>query len=291
MTFQVFTTGQNLNDYFWHTLYIRRRADNVEVWVDDETKAVGIIGGENYNLKIDRIRFGSLGESSGVNNYIGYLQNFIYDGRELLGELRRQNTNVIWIEDKRYDNLPLLTYKPVTVTTSDTHFRLPTMRVGRTMKILFKFKTLESTGVILYNTGIGKDVIAVELSNGLLRLAYNLGGRNMDTTVGTPYKLNDNKWHTVQISLNEDGQFTVKVDATAQDVTTSDGNGRLDLQSGTLYIAGLPEDMFRRTVVTDLIESRKGFRGCLASMDINGAVPDLMNFATDRKYVLNGCTG
>ena len=280
-----------MNDYFWHTLYIRRRADDVQVWVDDETPTVSMIGGEKYNIKIDRIKFGSLGRSSNIENYIGYLQNFIYDGRELLGELKRQSSNVVWIEDNRYDNLPLLTYKPMTITTSETYVNLPTMRVSRTMKLLFKFKTKEANGVILYNTGSGRDAIALELTNGLLRLAYNQGGRNVAKLSGVPYKLNDNQWHTVQVSRNENGQITLRVDSTRDDVSVSDGNGRLDLQSGNLYIGGLPMSMFKRPAVTGLIESRQGFRGCLASIDLNGMVPDLMSFATEKQYLLNGCTG
>lgn len=250
-----------------------------------------MIGGKDYNIKIDRIKFGSLGDSSGVNNYIGYLQNFIYDGRELLGELKRLTSNVEWIENTRYDNLPLLTYKPMTITSKETYVQLPPMRIGRTMKILFKFKTREANGVILYNTGSGSDAIAVELSNGLLRLAFNQGGRNMDKISGVPYKLNDNQWHTVQISRTEDGQITLRVDSTRDDVSVSDGNGRLDLGTGVLYIGGLPQSMFSQPAVTGLIDSRQGYRGCLASIDINGQVPDLMNFAKEKQYLLNGCTG
>ena len=178
----------------------------------------------------------------------------------------------------------------MTITSSDTFFQLPSLNIGRTLKILFKFKTRESNGIILYNTGVGNDVLAIELSNGELRLAYNLGGRNMARRVPTPYKLNDNRWHTVQIALNELGQFTAKVDSTPVHVTTSDGDGRLDL-TGALYIAGLPEQMFRDSRVTNLIKSRKGFRGCLASMDLDGAVPDLPNHAHDKQYIVDGCTG
>lgn len=58
-----------------------------------------------------------------------------------------------------------------------------------------------------------------------------------------------------------------------------------------LYIGGMPEEMFKRPAVTSLIESRKGFRGCLASVDLNGMVPELMNYARDRTNVLDGCTG
>ena len=263
----------------------------MEVWVDDEARRAGIIGGENYNLKIDRIKFGSTGASGSqsTNNYIGYIQNFIYDDRELMGELKRQKSNVVWFEN--FNDLPLLTYKPVTVTSSNTYFQLRSLDVGRTFKLLFKFKTHESNGLILYNTGDGKDVFAIELSNGELRLAYNLGGRNIARVVPTPYVLNDNQWHTVQIALNERGEFTAKVDSnTPIRVTTSDGDGKLDL-SGALYIAGLPEQMYKNARVANLIKSRKGFRGCLASMDLNGAVPTLQQHARDSQYVLDGCTG
>ncbi|XP_053386148.1 uncharacterized protein LOC123539409 isoform X3 [Mercenaria mercenaria] len=286
---RTFVTGNNLNDYFWHTLYIRRRADDVEVWVDDEPHMVGVIGGENYQLFIDEIKFGAVGSTGSLkaNDYIGYMQNFIYDDQELFSQLKEQNSNSKWIINMPIDELPLLTYKPVTLTTSETYFQLPTLYESRTMKIMFKFKTRESNGLILYHTGEGNDVIAIELSNGQVRLAFNLGGRNMFTVVPTKM-LNDNMWHTVIVSLRN-GQFSVRADNENIDVTTSDGDRRLDL-SGSLYIGGLPASMFSSPKVDNLIESKKGFRGCLASMDLNGAVPDLLRFANDRQSVLNGCT-
>lgn len=228
---QTFTTGTNLNDYLWHTLYLRRRADDVEVWVDDETPTVGLIGGENYKLQIDRIKFGAVGNTGSLkaNNYIGYLQNFIYNDADLFQMLKNQNSNQKWIINIPYDNLPLPTYKPITFTTSDAYAQLAFLRMGLTMKIMFKFKTRESNGLILYNAGSGNDVIAVELSNGQIRLAYNLGGQNMFTVVPNKQTLNDNKWHSVVVSLNEKGQFTLSVDKETITVSTSDGDGRLDL--------------------------------------------------------------
>jgi len=58
-----------------------------------------------------------------------------------------------------------------------------------------------------------------------------------------------------------------------------------------LYIGGLPSAMFSRSDVAAMLDSRKGFRGCLASVDLSSSVPDLMNYAVDRSKVLNGCTG
>ncbi|KAL4216896.1 neuroligin protein binding [Mactra antiquata] len=288
---KTFSSGNNLNDDLWHTLYFRRRADDVELWVDDERPTVGLIGGENYQLQIDKIKFGAVGDTGALktNNYIGYLQNFIYEDTDLFQLLKSQNPNHKWIIDLPYNKLPLLTYKPVTITTSDAFFQLPSLRMGITMKLMFKFKTRESNGLILYNAGSGRDVIAVELSDGQIRLAYNLGGQNMFTMVPSLKKFNDNKWHTVVVTLNERGQFILKVDSDTTTASTSDADGRLDL-SGSLYVGGLPSEMFKRSSVTNLIVSRNGFRGCLASVDLNGSAPDLINYARDPSTVLNGCT-
>lgn len=206
----------------------------MEVWVDEEPKTVGIIGGENYQLFIDRIKFGAVGTTGSLkaNDYIGYMQNFIYDDLEIFSLLKGQNSNGKWIVKYPFDQLPLLTYKPVTLTTSDTYLQLPTLFKSRTMKIMFKFKTRESNGLMLYHTGSDNDAIAIELSNGQVRLAYNFGGRDMFTSVDTPM-LNDNMWHTLMVSL-KDNQFTLKVDSRTMVATASDGDGRLDL-SGFVY--------------------------------------------------------
>ncbi|KAL3854443.1 hypothetical protein ACJMK2_013712 [Sinanodonta woodiana] len=283
---KIFRSGQSVNDYRWHTLSIRRRADDFKIWVDDNDQIAGVLGGENYELKIDRIHFASPTGALGSNNYIGFMQNFMYEDQDLFDLLKKQTTSVFWITD--YDDTIQPTYKPVTVTSSDTHFQLTPMTVGLTMNILFKFKTKETNGLILYNKGAGNDVIAVELSNGMIRLAYNLGGEDRFVLVPTKTPLNDNEWHTVRILLNEKGQISAKVDDAVYDVSTSSGDGRLDLTE-SLYIAGLPAEMFQRSRIRNLIESRQGFRGCLASMDLNGAVPDLINFAKDKSLIKEGC--
>lgn len=38
---QTLYTGENLNDLRWHTVYIQRRGNEMEVWVDDEPHTTG----------------------------------------------------------------------------------------------------------------------------------------------------------------------------------------------------------------------------------------------------------
>lgn len=62
------------------------------------------------------------------------------------------------------------------------------------------------------------------------------------------------------------------------------------LCSGDLYIAGLGPNMFNS--LPKLVASRDGFKGCLASVDLNGRLPDLINDALFRSgQIERGCEG
>lgn len=60
--------------------------------------------------------------------------------------------------------------------------------------------------------------------------------------------------------------------------------------TGELYIGGLSKNMFSN--LPKLVASRDGFQGCLASVDLNGRLPDLIADALHRiGQVERGCDG
>lgn len=60
--------------------------------------------------------------------------------------------------------------------------------------------------------------------------------------------------------------------------------------AGELYIGGLSRNMFGS--LPKLVASRDGFQGCLASVDLNGRLPDLISDALHRiGQVERGCDG
>lgn len=60
--------------------------------------------------------------------------------------------------------------------------------------------------------------------------------------------------------------------------------------SGDLFIAGLGPNMYNN--LPKLVASREGFQGCLASVDLNGRLPDLLNDALFRSgQIERGCEG
>lgn len=60
--------------------------------------------------------------------------------------------------------------------------------------------------------------------------------------------------------------------------------------SGDLFIAGLGPGMYGN--LPKLVASREGFQGCLASVDLNGRLPDLLSDALFRSgQIERGCEG
>lgn len=59
---------------------------------------------------------------------------------------------------------------------------------------------------------------------------------------------------------------------------------------GDLFIAGLGPGMY--SSLPKLVASREGFQGCLASVDLNGRLPDLLSDALFRSgQIERGCEG
>jgi len=59
---------------------------------------------------------------------------------------------------------------------------------------------------------------------------------------------------------------------------------------GDLFIAGLGPSMYNS--LPKLVASREGFQGCLASVDLNGRLPDLLSDALFRiGQIERGCEG
>lgn len=59
---------------------------------------------------------------------------------------------------------------------------------------------------------------------------------------------------------------------------------------GDLYIGGLAKEMYRD--LPKLVHAKDGFQGCLASVDLNGRLPDLMSDALACVgQIERGCEG
>ncbi|XP_073466267.1 neurexin 3 isoform X14 [Aquarana catesbeiana] len=271
--------GQKLNDNEWHTVRVVRRGKTLKLTVDDDV-AEGTMAGDHTRLEFHNIETGSMTEkkfaSAVPSKFIGHLQSLMFNG--LLYIDLCKNGDIDYCELKARFGLRPIIADPVTFRTKASYLTLSTLQAYTSMHLFFQFKTISSDGFILFNSGDGSDFIAVELVKGYIHYVFDLGNGANIIKGNSDRSLNDNQWHHVVITRDNSNTHTLKVDA--KSVTqVINGAKNLDLK-GDLYIAGLPQNMYSN--LPKLVASREGFQGCLASVDLNGRLPDLINDALHR---------
>uniref|UniRef100_A0A8C6WTR4 Neurexin 3b n=1 Tax=Neogobius melanostomus TaxID=47308 RepID=A0A8C6WTR4_9GOBI len=265
---EVLYAGQKLNDNEWHAVRVLRRGKNFKLTVDDDMSE-GQMAGDHTRLEFNNVETGILTErrfvSSTPSPFIGHIQSLKFNGMQYIDMCK--NGDIDFCELNARFGMRSIIADPVTFKTKGSYLGLATLQAYTTMHLFFQFKSTSSDGFILFNSGDGNDFIAVELVKGgnmntfihLLFLWAPFGLYLLKGNSDNP--LNDNQWHNVVITRDASNTHTLKVDAKS---VTQNVNGakNLDLK-GDLFIG-------------------EGFQGCLASVDLNGRLPDLINDALFR---------
>ncbi|XP_077190845.1 neurexin-1 isoform X29 [Paroedura picta] len=269
--------GYNLNDNEWHTVRVVRRGKSLKLMVDDQQAMTGQMAGDHTRLEFHNIETGIITErrylSSVPSNFIGHLQSLTFNGMAYIDLCK--NGDIDYCELNARFGFRNIIADPVTFKTKASYVALATLQAYTSMHLFFQFKTTSFDGLILYNSGDGNDFIVVELVKGYLHYVFDLGnGANL--IKGSSNKpLNDNQWHNVMISRDTNNLHTVKIDTKITTQSTA-GARNLDLKSD-LYIGGVAKETYKS--LPKLVHAKEGFQGCLASVDLNGRLPDLISDA------------
>ncbi|XP_051476844.1 neurexin 3 isoform X16 [Apus apus] len=281
--------GQKLNDNEWHTVRVVRRGKSLKLMVDDDV-AEGTMVGDHTRLEFHNIETGIMTEKRYISvipsSFIGHLQSLMFNGMLYIDLCK--NGDIDYCELKARFGLRNIIADPVTFKTKSSYLSLATLQAYTSMHLFFQFKTTSADGFILFNSGDGNDFIAVELVKGYIHYVFDLGNGPNVIKGNSDRPLHDNQWHNVVITRDNSNTHSLKVDTK---VVTQVINGakNLDLK-GDLYIAGLAQGMYSN--LPKLVASRDGFQGCLASVDLNGRLPDLINDALHRSgQIERGCEG
>ncbi|XP_039639217.1 neurexin-1a isoform X7 [Perca fluviatilis] len=271
--------GQNLNDNEWHTVRVFRRGKSLKLTVDDLQPVEGQMAGDHTQLEFHNIETGIVTEkrfmSMVPSNFIGHLQSLSFNGMAYIDLCK--NGDIDYCELKAMIGFKNIIADPVTFKSRSSYVTLTTLQAYYSMHLFFQFKTTSSDGLILFNSGDGNDFIVVELVKGYLHYVSDLGNGAHLIKGNSNKPLNDNHWHNVVISRDANNLHTVKIDTKITTQTTT-GAKNLDLK-GNLYIGGVAKEMFKE--LPKLVHAKEGFQGCLASVDLNGRLPDLMSDALD----------
>uniref|UniRef100_A0A8C7Y440 Neurexin 3a n=1 Tax=Oryzias sinensis TaxID=183150 RepID=A0A8C7Y440_9TELE len=275
------TTSQDSAD----TLRLELDGSRVKLTVN-----LGQMVGDHTRLEFHNIETGVMTERRFVStipsSFIGHLQSLRFNGMLYIDLCK--NGDIDFCELNARFGVRSIIADPVTFKTKSSYLSLATLQAYTSMHLFFQFKTTSTDGIILFNSGDGNDFIAVELVKGYIHYVFDLGNGSNLINGKSEKALNDNQWHNVAITRDNSNTHTLKVDAvgTSQSIN---GAKNLDLK-GDLFIAGLGPGMYGS--LPKLVASREGFQGCLASVDLNGRLPDLLNDALFRSgQIERGCEG
>uniref|UniRef100_A0A8B9KFE3 Neurexin 1 n=1 Tax=Astyanax mexicanus TaxID=7994 RepID=A0A8B9KFE3_ASTMX len=248
------------------------------------------ITGDHTQLEFHNIETGIVTEkrylSTVPSNFIGHLQSLVFNGMAYIDLCK--NGDIDYCELNAMIGFKSIIADPVTFKSRSSYISLTTLQAYYSMHLFFQFKTTSSDGLILYNSGDGNDFIVVELVKGYLHYVADLGNGAHLIKGNSNKPLNDNQWHNVMISRDTNNLHTVKIDTKVTTQTTM-GAKNLDLK-GDLYIGGVAKEMYKE--LPKLVHAKEGFQGCLASMDLNGRLPDLISDAlTCVGQIERGCEG
>uniref|UniRef100_UPI0037E9B7AA neurexin 2b isoform X5 n=1 Tax=Semicossyphus pulcher TaxID=241346 RepID=UPI0037E9B7AA len=281
--------GQKLNDNEWHTVKVVRRGKSLQLSVDNVT-VEGQMTGAHTRLEFHNIETGIMTERRFISvvpsNFIGHLQGLTFNGLPYLDQCK--NGDISYCELNARFGMRHIIADPVTFRTKGSYLALATLQAYASMHLFFQFKTTTPDGLMLFNSGDGSDFIVVELVKGYVHYVFDLGNGPSLMKGNSDKPLNDNQWHNVVVSRDANNVHTLKIDS--RTVTQhSNGARNLDLK-GELYIGGVIKNMYSN--LPKLIASRDGYQGCLASVDLNGRLPDLIADALHRVgQVERGCDG
>ncbi|XP_055746611.1 neurexin-1a-like isoform X22 [Salvelinus fontinalis] len=282
--------GVGLNDNEWHTVRVVRRGKSLKLTVDDLQPVEGQMAGDHTQLEFHNVETGIVTEKRFMpavpSNFIGHLQGLTLNGMPYIDLCK--NGDIDYCELNAVIGYKSIVADPVTFRSRSSYVTLPTLQAYYSMHLFLQFKTTSPDGLVLYNRGDGNDFIVVELVKGYLHYVSDLGNGAHLIKGNSNSPLNDNHWHNVLISRDTNNLHTVKIDTKVTTQTTM-GAKNLDLK-GDLYVGGVAKEMYRD--LPKLVHSREGFQGCLATVDLNGRLPDLLADAlATTGQVERGCEG
>ncbi|XP_067939175.1 neurexin-1-like isoform X2 [Watersipora subatra] len=299
----VLVIGENLNDNRWHSLIFKRRVKQVKVTFDnivvkDEelpfTRQQSLL---EQAITIDEIKLGqpidgdvpnSAGsdwlEPTSRTSFVGHMRQLLINNIAYF-ELASQGGNKDVTFTAEVSSSPTAPIHPVTFGSADT-FVVKNLAAGvGHITFSLKLKTQETDGLIIFRNGKRRDFIALEMLQGLLYYRYNVRGELGRIQASRNSRVNDGQWHEVIVMKLANGSQSMIIDGTNY---ISQGNVKEEFRfREEIYIAGVPSDMYYQ--LPSSLQADKGYKGCLASLDVNGLRLDLTPYIDNNIRLGTGC--
>ncbi|XP_072016599.1 neurexin-1-like [Amphiura filiformis] len=290
------TAGTHLDDNRWHTIHMERNKDSLTLIVDDVDRADVGDDFEAGILDYRYIEVGAISDTANFEetplNFQGHMDQFFYNNQAYFDLARENLTSGYELTAQFGDRI---TQRPIresfTFLTKEVHVQLPTPATYEPhLTMFFQFKTTEANGLLIYCGEQGDDFIAIELVEARIHYVFDLGGGHTVLKADTRTSLNDNLWHEVSISRDSRHRHVLIVDDSATIAMSGPLSSRYLYLTENIFIGGVEE--FRYQHLPMMVESKQGFQGCFASLEINGDHQNILDTAVSidsKDEIVNGC--
>ncbi|XP_063079841.1 laminin subunit alpha-2 [Engraulis encrasicolus] len=161
--------------------------------------------------------------------------------------------------------------------------------------VMFKFRTLSSNALVMYlATTDMKDFMAVELSEGRVKVSFDLGTGTGTAT--TTRRYNDGKWKsfTMSRSKNQGMVTVVDVDSSEEErveVASKGASSGLNLKDERIYFGGLPiiGNYSQGSIKSRPEVTTKRYAGCLKDIEVSRTPYNLLS-SPDYTGLAKGCS-
>uniref|UniRef100_A0A8B9E6E2 Agrin n=1 Tax=Anser cygnoides TaxID=8845 RepID=A0A8B9E6E2_ANSCY len=161
-----------------------------------------------------------------------------------------------------------------------SYLAFKTMKAYHTVRIAVEFRTVELSGLLLYNgQSRGKDFISLALVGGFVELRFNTGSGT--GVVTSKVRVEPGKWHQLVVNRNRRSGVLAVDGEPHVSGESPPGTDGLNLDTD-LFVGGAPEDQM--AAVAERTAATSGLKGCIRLLDVNNQLYDLREKGSDVLY-------
>ncbi|XP_067889004.1 chondroitin sulfate proteoglycan 4 [Heterodontus francisci] len=291
--------GVRLNDLTLHTLDLYHEDDEVTLTVDKHFTTSVKMPGLLHELNIQHGVF--VGGTGGfdkpymegaASNFRGCIDEVVFKQHDILSSLRTYSGFKIVHEVSAgcSDEFFAEDSKPFSLFSSKSYLEFASWNAQEEAVFECAVRTTEPLGLLLYNAGRQGDFVAMEISEGLIRVVIGKSGKK--THLSSLSQVNDNNWHYIKVRFTSK-HLHLTVDEETVKVTLTSRSKHIKLR-GPLFIGGIDDSTRVEVLKIGLLslagrKARGGsFRGCLKDVTANSEKKSLKNVLV-TKDISAGC--
>lgn len=290
-----------MDNLVWHSVELYYGKDKVLLVIDKQYETTGQRDGGMQNFTFHHgVYVGGRGElgvpylDRKTPNFRGCIEGVVFNQREVLTSLRSYPgfKKVHEVSLGCNDEFFAGKNEAISFFSSRSYVAFPEWRVQGEGTLRFAVQTGTQQALLLFQSGRGRDFVALEIHEGLLKARVGKGGTK--TQLSSPRLVSDNKWHVVQLRVTR-RHLDLRVDERGVRAALPLQNQAF-VSEGPLFVGGLSHRMWETLRGLELVsvpgKSARGIslKGCLRALEANLDKRALRD-AVVSKDISAGCTG